>query len=296
MSRLRNAINWLTASAKYKRIYSKRDKKAFWFKVNFITLTIPPQNGKCVSEKMFKKALHAWLVYAQKYFYLKNYVWKIEAHEDNRLHIHLCTDTFIHHRELRKSWNKTIAYYGLLDSHMEKFGNQDPNSTDVHATRKVNDLAAYLCEYMVKKPSLPESFTGRIWSCNYDLSNANSCKLNVDPTEMAECVRTLSDKAIRYAALESPPDAFGTRKKIGEIFFVNTDCWSRIIKGKIREAYDTHRFYIRSQAPKPPPGYYEIDFFSEKNVTEYKEKSVKLTQSTTCPKTTNNTNRNYTLF
>src|SRR3569832_1458350 len=87
MSRLRNAINWLTASAKYKRIYSKRDKKAFWFKVNFITLTIPPQNGKCVSEKMFKKALHAWLVYAQKYFYLKNYVWKIEAHEDNRLHI-----------------------------------------------------------------------------------------------------------------------------------------------------------------------------------------------------------------
>lgn len=269
MSKLRNSINWLVSSAKYKRIWSKKDQKAFWFKVNFVTLTIPSQPTGLVSEKVFKKALHAWLIYAQKYFYLKNYVWKIEAHENGNLHVHICTDTFIHYKSLRQSWNRTLDHNGLLDTHFQKFGNKDPNSTDVHATRKVNDLAAYLCEYMVKKPSLAATYKGRIWSCNYALSHKNSCSLNVDPTEMAECMRSLADKQIRYSALESPPDALGQRKKIGEIFFVNTDSWSRIIKGKIKEKFDQHRFYIRSQVVVPPPAYFEIEYFSEKTVAEY---------------------------
>ncbi len=273
MSKLRNAINWLVTSAKYKRVYSKADNKNFWFKVNFITLTIPPQANGTINEKAFKKALHAWIVYASKYFYLKNYVWKVEAHEDGRLHVHLCTDTFIHYRKLRQSWNRTLDYNGLLDSHFQKFGNKDPNSTDVHATRKVNDLAAYLCEYMVKKPKLTEVFKGRIWSCNYDLSHSNQCSLNIDPTEMAECMKSLSHSAIRYSKLEGPPNSLGQRSKIGEIFFVNTDCWSRIIKGKIKDKYDEHRFYIRSGTHSPPLSYYEVDKFSEKTVSEYVEKS-----------------------
>ncbi len=290
MSKLRNAINWLVSSAKYKRVYSKADQKTFWFKVNFITLTVPPQNGAVVSEKVFKKVLHAWIVYAQKYFYLKNYVWKIETHEDGRLHVHLCTDTFIHHGKLRKSWNGTCAHAGLLDSHLQKFGHQNPNSTDVHATRKVNDLAAYLCEYMVKKSALPEGFKGRIWSCNYELSHSNSCTLNVDPTEMGETMRSLSHSAIRYSKLEGPPNALGERKKIGEIFFVNTDCWSRIIKGKIKEKYDEHRFYIRNGNKQPPLEYFEVEKFSEKTVAEYVEKQKPINQPIPC-KTKNSTRK-----
>lgn len=288
MSKLRNAINWLTSSAKYKRVYSKADQKNFWFKVNFITLTIPPQRECVVEEKVFKKALHAWLIYAQKYFYLKNYVWKIEAHADGRLHVHLSADTFISYRKLRSSWNKTLDHYGLLDSHMEKFGNKNPNSTDVHAVRKVNDVAAYLCAYMVKKSALPASYKGRIWSCNYELSHSNKCKLQVDPTEMAACVKTLSHSAIRYAALESPPDALGQRKKIGEIFFVNTDSWSRIIKGQIKDEYDKHRFYIRQNTISPPLDYFEVDKFSEKTITAYVQSAYKPNQKIPC-KTKNST-------
>ncbi len=272
MSKLRNAINWLISSAKYKRVYSKADDKNFWFKVNFITLTIPPQSNAIVQEKVFKKALHAWIMYAQKYFYLKNYVWKIETHEDGRLHIHLCTDTFLHYRKLRKSWNGTLAHYGLLDSHFQQFGNKDPNSTDVHAVRKVNDVAAYLATYMVKKSKLPAEFKGRIWACNRELSHANPCTLNVDVHEMGEVMRTLADKQIRYSKLEGPPDAMGVRRKIGEIFFVNTDLWSRIIKGKIKEEYDKHRFYIRSGSASPPLDYFVVDKFSEKTVADYVEK------------------------
>lgn len=282
MSKLRNAINWLVVSSKVKRVYSKRDKKNFFFKVNFVTLTVPPQSGGLVSEKLFKKALHAWLIYANKYFYLKNYVWKIEAHEDGRLHVHLCTDTFIHVRKLRQSWNRTLDNNGLLDLHFQKFGNKDPNSTDIHATRKVDDLAAYMCEYMVKKPFLGEGYSGRIWSCNYELSHKNSCSVNVDPHEMAECMASLCDKQIRYSNIESPPDSLGNRKKIGEIFFVDTHCWSKIIKGKIKKEYDEHRFYIRSGCPKPPRDYFEIDYFSEQTIAKYNGKNVKPLKTEIC--------------
>ncbi len=282
MSKLRNAINWLISSAKYKRVYSKADDKNFWFKVNFVTLTVPPQHGNCVDEKTFKKVLHAWLMYASKYFYLKNYVWKIETHEDGRLHIHLCTDTFLHYRKLRKSWNGTLAYNGLLDKHFQQFGNHDPNSTDVHSVRKVNDVAAYLATYMAKKSTLPAEFKGRIWSCNRELSHTNQCTINVDVHEMGSVMRSLAHNQIRYSNLESPPDALGQRKKIGEIFFVNTDIWSRIIKGKIKDAYDTHRFYIRSGSASPPLDYLSVDKFSEKTIAEYVEKSKPTNQIIPC--------------
>lgn len=282
MCKLRNAVNWLVSSAAYKRVYSKADKKSFWFKVNFVTLTVPPQSNGIVSEKLFKKALHAWIVYARKYFYLKNYVWKIETHKDGRLHVHLSTDTFLHYKQLQQSWNRTLFNYGLLENHFKQFGNYEPNSTDVHSVRKVNDVAAYLCEYMAKKSALPEGYRGRIWSCNYELSHSNSCKMQVDPTEMNECMRTLAHKQIHYSAIESPPDIFGKKKKVGEIFFVNTDTWSRLIKGKIKDKYDEHRFYIRKGSQSPTLGYFEIDKFSEKTVGEYIAKNAIVKKELPC--------------
>jgi hypothetical protein len=282
IAKLRNALNWLISSAKMKRVYSKKEKKAFWFKVNFITLTVPPQANGIVSEKLFKKALHAWLIYAQKYFYLKNYVWKVESHEDGRLHVHLCTDTFIHYNKLRTSWNKTLDHNGLLDSYFLKFGNKNPPSTDVHATRKVNDVVAYICEYMAKKPTFKQPFSGRIWSCNYELSHKNQCKLNLDPTEMAEVTRSLAHKQIKYSAIESKPDMLGQVKHIGELYIVNQHCWSNIIKGIIKDKYDQHRFYIRSKTQTPPMSYFEIEYFSEKNISEYQQKSEQLNPKSLC--------------
>lgn len=288
LSKLRNAINWLTVSAKYKRVYCKSAKANFWFKINFITLTIPPQSGGVVSEQLFKKALHTWIQYARKYYYLKNYVWKVEAHEDGRLHVHLSTDTFIHYSDARRSWNKVLFNYGLLGYHFQQFGNYNPPSTDIHAVRKVNDVAAYLATYMVKSASLPASYKGRIWSCNYELSHSHQCKLNIDSTEMAECMRTLVQKQIRYAAIESPPDALGARKKIGEIFFLNPDLWSKYVRGAIRDEYDKHRFKIRQGAASPPLDYMVVDKFSDRTIQEYikKVKPVKSTQPCETKKST----------
>lgn len=271
ISNLRNSVNWLVHSAKYKRVWSKRDNKAFWFKVNFITLTIPPQSNSVVSEKDFQNCLNVWLVYARKYFYLHNYVWKVEAHEDKRLHIHLTTDTFINYKLLRAAWNRILQSKGLLAEHYNKFGNYDPNSTDVHAIHKVNKVAAYMCEYMTKKPNLPDGYKGRIWSCSYSLSAKNKCHCELEPQYNKRDYSFLNNPAIRYKAVEGKADSMGVKKKVSDMYLLSEFDWQMNMDGLIKDAYNNHRNKIRSATPDSPQSYRQIDFLSFKNVEKYSE-------------------------
>ena len=275
ISNLRNSINWLVHSAKYKRVWSKRDNKAFWFKVNFITLTIPPQKNEVINEKDFQKCLNIWLVYARKYFYLHNYVWKVEAHEDKRLHIHLTTDTFINYKLLRNAWNRILQSKGLLDEHFNKFGNYDPNSTDIHAIHKVNKVAAYMCEYMTKKPNLPVNFKGRIWSCSYSLSPKNKCHCELEPQYDKINYSFVNNSCIRYKAIESKPDALGNTRKISDMYLLSEYDWQMNMDGLIKDAYNSHRNKIRLNTPQSPQSYRQIDFLSFKNIEEYEKQSEK---------------------
>lgn len=256
---MRNAVNWLIESAKYKRVYSKVDKKHFYFKVNFITLTVPRLEGRDISSKELKHLLHGFLSYSRKYFYLKNYVWKVERGSKGKLHVHLTTDTFIHYRHLRDCWNRLLMKNGYSDNYYTEHGHYDPNSTDVHSVKSIKNLAGYICKYMSKETELGKDWTGRIWGCNYELSSGNKCQYIATPDELNKVAECLMHKQVKYKPLESKPDALGQVKKIGELFFVNTDTWSRIIKGKIKDAYNDHRFYIRSQTPKPPASYLSIE-------------------------------------
>lgn len=263
-TRLRNSVNWLIESAKRKAVRVKSTGQVFYFKVNFITLTIPKVDAELADEKIVKKALHNWLVFARKYMYLKNYVWKVEQHKSGQLHIHLTTDTFIHYRKLRSSWNKCLQHHGLLDEYIERSGDNDPNSTDVHSVKHVKNLGAYISKYMAKDAGMSSKFKGRIWGCNYDLSSENKCQVVVSRGEEYEKMRELQDRDVEWKVIEGKEDAMGRKKRIGEIYYMRPRNWRKMRRSVIGEAYDTHRFYIRSQAQKPPPEYFSIDYFGGK--------------------------------
>ncbi len=258
-SRLRNAVNWLVSSAGYKRVYSKVDQKHYYFKVNFITLTFPQQEGRDISGKELHKTLHAWLVYARKYFYLRNYVWKVERGAQGKIHVHMTTDTFIHYRRLRDSWNRLLIKEGYVDAYYARTGHFDPNSTDVHSVRSIKNLGGYLCKYMDKSSGLDESYTNRIWGCSSMLSDSNKCRYLADAHETSEVASSLMNPDIKWKHINSKPDAFGRVRSVGEIYFVNTDDWSRLIRGKIRSTYDEHRYYIRKSELKPPEDYLTLN-------------------------------------
>jgi hypothetical protein len=288
--RLRSSINWLEASATKKEVRVKRTGKRFYFKVNFVTLTIPPQISKIIDSKRFQSCLNTFLTYARKYFYLCNYVWKIEASSDKRLHIHIMTDTFINHRLLKDSWNRILQKKGLLEGHFTKFGNYNPNSTDVHAIVNVHDVSAYVSEYMVKDSNLDEDFKGRIWGCSYSLSDACKCRAELDIYYSDEDYGWTKNKEVKYKEVRTEPDLLGGSKKIADLYFMEEKIWLNVMTGIIKETYISHLKKIREGTLASPSEYRQIDFLSYKEIVKKeqnyqpKKEAVKCATKNSTPK------------
>ena len=181
--RLKTAINWLVASAQNKLAKDRETGKTFYFKVNFITLTLPAQQGTHTDNEIKANLLNHWLIHAKRKYNLNNYVWKAEKQANGSIHFHITSDTYIFHYDLRKDWNKIIQKMGYVDKYRQaqkawhkdgfkvrvnllknwnyekqlkayKEGTRtnwnNPNSTDVKSVKNIRDLSAYLCKYMSK--------------------------------------------------------------------------------------------------------------------------------------------------
>lgn len=245
IQRIKTAINWLVVSAKPKRVYHSALKKHFTFKVNLVTLTLPDTSIK-ISEQAFKtKLIHPFLVYMKKYYGLKNYVWKVEFQKNGKLHLHITTDTFIHHATLRHYWNQLLKRNGFLDDFIKKYKHENPNSTDVHSVWKVKNLGAYIAKYMAKNSDSEETVNGRIWGCNYELSDKNKCVLGFHRDEVGAEMRELFKPQIKYKDIVTTNPKTGLLFRSAELFFIELNQWGTAIKGRIKQAFDEHRFKIR---------------------------------------------------
>lgn len=230
--KLKRCINWLIISSKQKKVYSLKQCQAFKFKVNFITLTIPPQADGLVKEKDFKQLINTWLTYQRKYSGLNNYVWKVEKHKDNRLHIHILTDTFIHHKRVRYNWNLILLRAGLLEHHYSIHGNYNPPSTEIKSVKKVRNLAAYMVKYLCKSNDKDPLYNGRVWSCSSKLSKVNKNALYVTPDKMGEVVKPLMESMIPQIEVKTDPNALGSTFKVADIWLLKTTDWWRL-KGSL---------------------------------------------------------------
>lgn len=253
INRIKTAINWLIVSAKEKYVYNKTTNKRFNFKVNLITLTLPDTTEKITEHALKTKLLHPFLVYMKKYYGLKNYVWKVEFQGNGKLHLHLTTDTFISYHVIRHYWNSLLEKNNYLEEFKKEYKHNNPNSTDVHAVWKVKNLGAYIAKYMSKNEESEEKINGRIWGCNYELSDKNKCVIGINRDECADELRCLMNPAIQYKEIVNQDSVTGKIYKNAEVFFLNINQWSSLIKGKIAECYDRHRFNIRNHIA---PSYY----------------------------------------
>lgn len=279
VKRIKSAINWLVASAKEKKMYHPKTKKNYNFKVNLITLTLP-DTAISIKENDFKtKLMHPFLMYMKKFYKLNNYVWKIEFQDNGKLHVHLTSDTYLDKDDIRRVWNNRLRENGYLKDYFEKFNGctfdeylklmsikdlrtteqkykawlfgtsskwQHPNTTDVHAVWKVKNLGAYLAKYMSKNEQNTDIVNGRIWGCSHELSDKNKCVLGVNRDECHEVLKPLMNPNIEYKEIVSQDSITGKVFRNAELFFIKAEQWHSIIHGKIKEAYDKHRFYIRN--------------------------------------------------
>lgn len=255
---LATSIEWLVAAAKWKRVYCKQTGKEFNFKVNFITLTIPPQDSGMVSSKLFKSALNTWFVYMRKCHGLLNYVWKIEASKDGRLHVHITADIFMHYKVIRESWNRILKKRDLLDLHFKKFGNHNPNSTDVHSVLNIDNLAAYLIDYMCKKDSLPDGYSGFIWRASRALSSKIKCHVELEPTRNSADYSILNDDQVIYKKVESLVGPLKSVCHVGDYYLLSHMLYLKYRQSRIFEAFRKRLQMIRVSSVN----YYEL-FYHE---------------------------------
>lgn len=199
--RLRDAINLLVATSVSKKLYVKeiaeRQKAAglpikpyINFRLNFVTLTLQsPQihSDKEIHTKVFAEFIKKWKYKNNKLLY----VYKAEAQDNGNLHYHLTTNSFICHKKLRKWWNKACNSLGYMD----RCSVENPNSTDVHAIKNVQDIAAYLSSYVAKKDliksSLKEWIKDKKRSLLFVKSKENWCVLK----HVSMCKRQVEIKA-----------------------------------------------------------------------------------------------------
>lgn len=243
ISKMKNAVNWLLCSAKDKMVFSRKRQSWFKFKINFVTLTLPDTSNEVSDENFKEKLVQPFLAYMRKFHSLGNYVWKLEFQRNGKLHLHLATETFIHHEKIRKCWNTILGHNGLLLDFYNKFGHADPNSTDVHSVKKVRNLAGYLAKYMSKQSEDLVKIKGRIWGCSEGLSRANTTRVFIDRNACHQMMRPLMQKSIEYKAIMQKSDKTQMNKKIGELFFLNFNNWKVDIQGTIKETFlDTISF------------------------------------------------------
>jgi hypothetical protein len=293
--RLVNSVNWLVASAKNKTVFDKLTGKRFNFKINFVTLTLPCLDHGITDHEFKSKLLHNFINTCRYKFDLKNFVWKVETQENGNIHAHFTTDTFIHWKDLRRVWNRILEKRGILDIYtnnhknltfdeynnlynpenkkeLEKmkkafiFGQntewKEPNTTDVHAVHKVKDISAYLAKYMSKKEEGRRIIKGRVWGCSHNLSEKNKLTIEICGSEDYDYIQEFHKEEIFYKPIQIENSLNSSLTTIGEMYFFKLMDWGTILKGRLLQKFNEHRFNIR----------HNIDIESLKNIIIPQEK------------------------
>lgn len=235
LSKLSRAIEYFIFMATEKRVFSHLQNKYIKFRVVFVTLTLPSAQIHS-DKKITNKCLNQLLIELERYHNIKRYIWRAEKQGNGNIHYHLLMNEFIDYQILRKRWNRICNKLGYVDTYQKKmtefFANgfrlsanpndlrspedqrkafiigqrsnwTSPNSTDIHNTKKIKNIQAYISKYLKKQAQVnldeidEESdkllVNGRLWSCSHDLSNIKGCNL-VEDWELSDLIQELAEK------------------------------------------------------------------------------------------------------
>lgn len=169
--RLSRSLHILSEMTPKRRIYNEVSKRAMYFHLSMITLTVP-SNDRLLTPKQGNKLLLReflrWMVRTKK---SKGYVWKCEHTKAGQIHYHIIQNVFISYSEIRDKWNYLLNKNGLLDSYYKEHGHRNANSTDVHAVKRVKNITSYFMSYLKAEKNDKDETEGKIWDCSQNIKN-----------------------------------------------------------------------------------------------------------------------------
>lgn len=182
-------------------------------RICFVTLTLPSQQQHTDNE-LKRRCLMPFIQELKRRYGVREYLWRAEPQKTGQLHFHLLVDVEIPARQLRAAWNKQLAPLGYIEQYRQnqqhwhrngfrvrkellkywpehrqrkayeegKASNwSSPNSTDIHALRKIKNVVAYVVKYCAKD-SQGRKLQGRLWECSETVRNLESYEVEIDAT------------------------------------------------------------------------------------------------------------------
>lgn len=130
----------------------------------FVTLTLSSEQ-RHTDKEIKRKMITPFIQTLKRKHNVWQYLYVCEKQENGNLHIHLLTDSYIHHSALRAEWNAVQDLHGYVQPFFDKWGHRNPNSTDIHKLNLVENVQAYCVKYMTKDQK-EKKIEGRLWGCS----------------------------------------------------------------------------------------------------------------------------------
>ena len=162
--RLTEIVNNWVSCVQGKMMFNNESKKMMSKYLTFITLTL--SSTQIHDDKFVRKnMLHRFIQDLKRKHNVVNYLYCSEAQKNGNIHFHIVADRNIYWKSIRELWNNCQSSYGYIDEFERKHKHRNPNSTDIHSFKKINNVAAYLVKYFTKTENR-RKIEGRLWGCS----------------------------------------------------------------------------------------------------------------------------------
>lgn len=162
--------------------YSDKDRRGRPKQLpTFCTLTLPAKQMHTDGQlhKMLNYFItESWQGYGGKRF--SYYFWRAERQKNGNIHYHVVFDAFIDWQHIQAKWNKILDRYGYIEAYNKNNpgGSGTPNSTDIHALKKIDDVASYVIKYCTKESEEKQKINGRVWGCSKELKGLKEAQIS----------------------------------------------------------------------------------------------------------------------
>ena len=159
--------NWLLSIDTIMRERKQPRYKHYQY-MTFVTLTLSAKQIH-TDQEIKRLMLNRFLLIMKNDYKVKANLWVAEKQKNGNIHFHILIDRAIHWRKIRYEWNRIQSTHGYIDRFYQKYKHRDPNSTDIHALEKINNVQGYICKYITKKQE-GKLVEGRLWGCSRNLT------------------------------------------------------------------------------------------------------------------------------
>jgi hypothetical protein len=271
--RLAKSLNLLVAIARPKSVINPSTNKPYTFRVNFVTLTLPAAQRGVSDRELKKRAFDPFIKSMRRKHGLRSYVWRAERQFNGNLHFHVTTDTYLPYSSIRDEWNRFLSRFHFIDEFEAKHGHAEPNSTDVHAVHKIDNIAAYMVKYMSKSPDahlaeinakrakrghdlivpdahpfrrIPDQpkwddpIEGKVWDCSQNLKCPSRCEMAADNCSRDELRQICKNPNVKW----KPTDhAF--------LMMLNGGRMEAVLPPRLRRLYQDYLNQVRNYKREP---------------------------------------------